>query len=437
MRTPPYSVPIKGMNDPQETFLRVWSVGALLRAVSNAIDGHLNPVAITGELSGFTRAASGHCYFSLKDEQGQIRCAMFRRAAGLVDFTPSDGQRVEVRGRLGIYEQRGELQLVAESMQKAGEGDLFREFVALKAKLETEGLFDPARKRPLPRFPRAIGVVTSLDGAALHDVVHTLQRRVPHIPVQIYPSGVQGAQAASELCDSLLQAGNRREVDLLLLVRGGGSMEDLWAFNDERLARVIAGSPVPVISGVGHETDFTIADFCADLRAPTPTAAAELCAPPLQALALTLAQTGERLTGALTRHLQSHAQRLDWAASRVGQPSHLVTRQQSRLAAASHALRQLTISRLEREAQRGARLALDWPTRLKAALRHQQHRLERSQFRLAVLDPKLILQRGYVWLSDAQGTPVTHAGSISVGQALRATLVDGEVDLTAAAIRPR
>ena len=267
---------------------RVWPVGSLLRAIADSLEARFNPVAVQGELAGFSRASSGHCYFSLKDGQGQIRCAMFRRAASLLDFSPRDGQLVELRGRLGVYEPRGELQLVVESMRQAGQGTLFEQFLQLKARLEAEGLFDTARKRPLPVMPRAIGVVTSLGAAALHDVVTALQRRAPHIPVVIYPASVQGAQAAGELRGAVLKAGERRstdQVDVLLLVRGGGAMEDLWAFNDEALARAIVASPMPVVCGVGHETDFTIADFCADVRAPTPTAAAELCAQPQSRLA--------------------------------------------------------------------------------------------------------------------------------------------------------
>ncbi|MDB5939114.1 MAG: Exodeoxyribonuclease large subunit, partial [Polaromonas sp.] len=262
---------------------RIWPVGSLLRAIAESLEARFNPVAVQGEISGFSRASSGHCYFSLKDEQGQVRCAMFRRAAGLLDFSPRDGQLVELRGRLGVYEPRGELQLVVESMQQAGQGSLFEQFLLLKARLEAEGLFAAARKRPLPVMPRAIGVVTSLGAAALHDVVTALQRRAPHIPVVLYPASVQGAQAAGELRGALLKAAERQaadRVEVLLLVRGGGAMEDLWAFNDELLARAIIASPMPVVCGVGHETDFTIADFCADVRAPTPTAAAELCAQP-------------------------------------------------------------------------------------------------------------------------------------------------------------
>ena len=264
----------------RESSVRVWPVSSLLKAIADSLEARFNPVAVQGEISGFSRAASGHCYFSLKDDDGQIRCAMFRRATSLLDFTPRDGHRVELRGRLGVYEARGELQLIVESMRQAGQGTLFEQFLKLKAKLEAEGLFGPDRKRSLPLLPKTVGVVTSLGAAALHDVVTALQRRAPHISVVVYPASVQGTQAPSELRDALLKAFKRREVDVLLLVRGGGAMEDLWAFNDEALARTIAESPIPIVSGVGHETDFTIADFCADVRAPTPTAAAELCAQP-------------------------------------------------------------------------------------------------------------------------------------------------------------
>ena len=206
--------------------VRIWPVGSLLRAIADSLEARFNPVAVQGELTGFSRASSGHCYFSLKDAQGQVRCAMFRRAAGLLDFPPRDGQLVELRGRLGVYEPRGELQLVVESMRQAGQGSLFEQFLQRKARLEAEGLFESARKRPLPLMPRAIGVVTSLGAAALHDVVTALQRRVPHIPVVIYPASVQGAQASGELRDALRKAGGRHEqdqVDVLLLVRGGGA----------------------------------------------------------------------------------------------------------------------------------------------------------------------------------------------------------------------
>ena len=446
---------------------RVWPVGALTRAVADALEARFNPVAVRGEVSGFTRAASGHCYFSLKDDRGQLRCAMFRRAAGLLDFSPREGDEVEVRGRLTVYEPRGDLQLVVESMQRAGQGALFEQFLRLKARLEAEGLFDATRKRPLPAMPRGIGVVTSLGAAALRDVLHALARRVPHIPVLLAPAAVQGAGAPAELCRALqnlylltndgqaLEAHSMTEkappIDLILLVRGGGSIEDLWAFNDEQLARTIAASPVPVISGVGHETDFTIADFVADLRAPTPTAAAELAsAPREQALALVEA-LDERLGRALRRRLDAEAQRLDWLTGRLGRPSQAVAGERLRLDRTAQRLRHALGLRLQREqaqlARWGERLPRAMPAplaaervrlqrlaeRLPAALRRQHEmacqRLERAAVRLEAVNPQRVLERGYARLEDAAGRPVTHAAQTAPGQALLATLADGRVDL--------
>jgi exodeoxyribonuclease VII large subunit len=358
---------------------------------------------------------------------------MFRRAASVLDFSPRDGQLVELRGRLGVYEPRGELQLVVEAMQQAGQGNWFEQFLRLKASLEAQGLFDAARKRPLSPLPTAIGVVTSLGAAALHDVVSALQRRAPHIPVMIYPASVQGAQAAGELCQALRTAYQRRETDkveVLLLVRGGGAMEDLWAFNDEQLARTIVASPVPVISGVGHETDFTIADFCADVRAPTPTAAAELCAQPQSHWLGALAQTFSRLQSGVERQMQSHSQRLDWAASRVSRPSHLVTRQQARLAGLTQRLSHATRSALRAEQVKLQALETDFPKDVAASLQRSRQQLERAQLRLELLDPRLTLQRGYAWLSDMHGQPITAASATHIGQPVRATLADGQVDLT-------
>ena len=252
----------------------VWAVGPLLRAIADTLAARFNPVAVRGEISGFSRAASGHCYFSLKDGTGQIRCAMFRRAADSLNFQPGEGMVVEAQGRLDLYGPRGDLQLIVECLQPAGQGTLFEQFLRLKAKLEAEGLFDAGRKQVLPRFPRSIGVVTSLGAAALRDVATTLRRRVPHVPVTIYPASVQGASAPDEIVAALRQAYDRHasgECEVLLLVRGGGSIEDLWSFNDERVVRAVVDAPMPVISGVGHETDFTLVDFAADLRAPTPT----------------------------------------------------------------------------------------------------------------------------------------------------------------------
>jgi exodeoxyribonuclease VII large subunit len=256
----------------------------------------------------------------------------------LLDFAPRDGLLVEVRGRLGVYDARGELQLVVESLHQSGEGSLFEQFLKLKAKLEGEGLFDGARKRVLPMLPACVGVITSLGAAALHDVITSLQRRAPHVRVVIYPAIVQGAHAAAALCEALLTAYKRQEADVLLLVRGGGAMEDLWAFNDEVLARTIVASPVPLISGIGHETDFTIADFCADIRAPTPTAAAELCAQPQAVWLDTLGLVARRLANGVDRQLQAANQRQDIAASRFSQPSHFITRQQAAVGAYAQTL---------------------------------------------------------------------------------------------------
>lgn len=412
--------------------VHIWPVGSLLHAISDSLEARFNPVLVEGEITGFSRAASGHCYFSLKDEDGQMRCAMFRRAAMLLDFSPVDGQRVQLRGRLGVYEPRGELQLVAESLQPAGQGRWFEQFLKLKAQLQAQGLFDAARKKPIPPMPRAIGVVTSLGAAALHDVLTALQRRVPHIPVMIYPASVQGANAPAELAQALRKAYACAQVDVLLLVRGGGSMEDLLAFNAPELAYVIVDSPIPIVSGIGHETDFTIADFCTDLRAPTPTAAAELCAEPQEVLLARLDAAKQRLQKGIEKKMQFYWQGLDAAASRLRQPSHWTMRQNARL--------DLQIQKL----QHAARLALNqWmhrlmniekqlPQCLSAKLKQEQARLENLQVRLQALDPQAVLNRGYALLTDAQGKTVTRAQHLKTGQSLRATLSDGGVDLTVA-----
>ncbi|WP_210546684.1 exodeoxyribonuclease VII large subunit [Rhodoferax sp. PAMC 29310] len=431
---------------------RVWPVGALCRAIADALEARFNPVTVKGEVSGFSRAASGHCYFSLKDESGQLRCAMFRRAAVSLDFAPRDGELVEVRGRLGVYEPRGDLQLIVESMSRAGQGALFEQFLKLKAKLEGEGLFDPARKRPLPVMPRGIGVVTSLGAAALHDVMTALQRRVPHIPVVVAPASVQGSQAPRELISALsnlyrlAQDGRALEpdltpkklrdksaekpiIDVIILVRGGGSMEDLWAFNDEQLARTVALSPVPLVCGVGHETDFTIADFVADLRAPTPTAAAELVSQPRDVWLNALDRAAQRLDDTVLRHLDQQSQRLDVAAARIGRPSALMARQHGRLASAAQRL-QLSarqVLRQERQTLDGVQSAL--PTALSRGQQRQDDRLQRAALRLGLLDPSLVLQRGYAWLTTAQGDTISSVSQTAPGQAVRATLSDGAVDL--------
>ena len=421
---------------------RIWEVGALCRAIADALEARFNPVAVRGEITGFSRASSGHCYFSIKDANGQLRCAMFRRAAGLLDFSPRDGELVEVRGRLGVYEARGDLQFIVESMQRAGQGALFEQFLRLKAQLEGEGLFDPRRKRPLPLQPRGIGLITSLGAAALHDVVTALRRRVPHIPVVLIPAQVQGAAAPQSMVTALRQMCALAEgeapadgettpvVDVILLVRGGGSMEDLWAFNDEQLARTIVQSPVPLVSGVGHETDFTIADFCADLRAPTPTAAAELVAQPREVWLGALDLLADRLESAVQRQIDLRHQRLDQAAQRLGRPSGLAAREQLRLARCAQRLRHGMLLNLERLALKNKALEADFAQKTARHIALQSDRLERARLRLDLLNPHLVLQRGYALLTDSHGHAVTSVGQARLGDALRATLADGVLDVT-------
>lgn len=429
------------MNEREQTpagGVRVWAVGALCRAVADALEARFNPVAVKGEISGFSRASSGHCYFSLKDQNGQLRCAMFRRAANLLDFVPRDGDQVEVRGRLAVYEPRGDLQLVVESLRRAGQGALFEQFLQRKAKLEAEGLFDGARKRPLPAMPRAIGLVTSLGAAALHDVVTTLRRRVPHIPVVLVPAAVQGASAPAELVRSLeVLYAQDPGVDVILLVRGGGSIEDLWAFNDETLARTIVGSPVPIVSGVGHETDFTIADFCADVRAPTPTAAAELVAAPRDLWLGALELMEERLRGAVLAKLDVSSQRLDLAAGRLGRPSELAGRQRLRLAHHAQRMHYALQTRTTRLTHAQQALQTGLLSRLGMALdRHREH-LDRAALRLKLLDPELVIQRGYALITDASGQAITSVTRLATGDEVQARLVDGNADLKVLETRPK
>ena len=431
------------MNDPSSTLAatRLWQVGALCRAVADALDARFNPVSVGGEISGFTRAASGHCYFSLKDDTGQLRCAMFRRAAGLLDFSPREGDRVEVRGRLGVYEPRGELQLVVESMRPAGQGTLFEQFLKLKAKLELEGLFDPVRKKTLPALPRGIGIVTSLGAAALHDVVTALQRRVPHIAVTVAPASVQGDGAPRELCQALLSlyalaqapataTAHAVPLDVILLVRGGGSMEDLWAFNDEQLVRTMARSPVPIICGVGHETDFTLADFVADLRAPTPTAAAELVSEPTAALLGLAEGLGSRLQDAVERFVDRQSQRVDLATSRLGRPSALAQRQRLELSSFEQSLQHAVRMALHVRHAEVARLTQDLLPVLGRTWQRSKDRTQRAALRLGLLDPSLVLKRGYAWLTLDNGHTLTTVAQAQPGQHVRASLTDGTVDLT-------
>ena len=299
---------------------RVIGVAELNRLAKELIEVNLPLMWISGEISNFVRAASGHCYFSLKDAQAQVRCVMFRHKLQYQDWKPENGMQVEVRASPSFYEARGEFQLVVETMRQSGLGALYAAFEKLKAKLQAEGLFDEENRQPLPRFPRAIGVVTSLKAAALRDVLTTLRRRMPAIPVVVYPTAVQGEGAGREIAAAIAVADARAECDVLIVCRGGGSIEDLWAFNEEVVARAIHACSLPVISGVGHETDFTIADFVADMRAPTPTAAAQLASPNREELVQDAGHFAQRLRRVAERALERRMQQLDGLARSLVHP---------------------------------------------------------------------------------------------------------------------
>lgn len=418
---------------------QVWSVAALLLAANDALQSRFGACVVRGELSGFTRAASGHCYFTLKDADGagaSLRCAMFRRAAGMLDFLPRDGQQVEVRGRVAVYEARGELQLVVEGMQRLGAGALFEEFLRLKARLEAQGLFEASRKRALPSHPARIGVVTSLGAAALRDVLTTLSRRAPQVEVVVYPALVQGAEAPASLVAALELAARRHEVDLLLLCRGGGSLEDLWSFNDERVVRAVANSALPLVCGVGHETDVTLADLAADLRAPTPTAAAELAAPAREDLLGELAVLAHRARRAVHRAIEGRALRLDQAALRFARPGQVLARHAHLLKAHDERRRNALLSAIRLQQQRQQA----WRERLARAphvpLQRASDRLDALQARLQALDPRRVLQRGYAWVTDESGHAVVSVQGLHPGQRVRAVWADGEASAELLQVQP-
>lgn len=414
------------------------SVSALLHALSSSLSDRFADVTVEGELAGFARAASGHCYFSLKDAEGApalVRTALFRRSAAQLRFAPQDGQRVRCRGRIALYEPRGELQFVAEWMEPAGQGALYEQFLRLKAQLEAEGLFDAARKRALPVYPRRLGVITSLGAAALHDVCVLLARRAPQVEVVVIPSLVQGGEAPAQLVRALATANARGDLDLLLLVRGGGSLEDLWAFNDPLLVRAVAGSRLPVVCGVGHETDLTLCDLAADLRAPTPTAAAELAAPAQDELLNGLDQVWRRLRERLARRLETHEQRLDRLALRLARPAQGLQRQQQRCERLRDRLQQAVHQVLRQHQQRLEVIRAQGQHRVRLSLAMAQQRLGPLDAQLRALAPQQVLARGFVWLDDGRGHPLTRAAQLQPGQRLRAVLQDGRADLAVAAVQ--
>ncbi len=422
---------------------RVWGVGALVQAVGDTLAARFGSCVVRGEISGFTRASSGHGYFTLKDEHGQaaIRCAMFRRALSQVDFAPGEGMLVEARGQLAVYEARGELQLVVEGLQRAGAGALYEQFLRLKAKLETEGLFDAGRKRPMLAFPRRVAVVTSLQAAALRDVLTALARRAPHVEVVLLPCAVQGVEAPAQIVQSLAQLAMAHHggccFDAAIVCRGGGSLEDLWAFNDERVVRAIAACPVPVISGVGHETDVTLADFAADLRAPTPTAAAELVARDRTSALAELVAHGRHLHHRVHQRLDTLSQRQDSAALRLARPSQLLAQHRQQLALLEHRLPAACGMQVQRAGQQlpalQSRLLRAAQTQ---AWRHRQS-LAHLETRLQALDPQRVLERGYAWLSTADGLPMLSAAAVQPDQAVQAVLADGVLRMRVTDVLPR
>ncbi|TDY53206.1 exodeoxyribonuclease VII large subunit [Paraburkholderia rhizosphaerae] len=434
-------------------------VSALNRAIGTMLERSFPLVWVSGEVSNFTRAASGHWYFSIKDAQAQMRCVMFRGRAQYAEFTPREGDRIEVRALVTMYEPRGELQLNVEAVRRTGQGRLFEAFLKLKAQLEAEGLFAAERKRALPPHPRAVGIVTSLQAAALRDVLTTLARRAPHVPVIVYPAPVQGAGVGAKLAAMVETANRRREVDVLIVCRGGGSIEDLWAFNEEVLARAIAASAVPVVSGVGHETDFTIADFAADVRAPTPTGAAELVSPQRVLLLRDLDHRHATLARGFGRMMERRAQQLDWLARRLVSPAERLARQRTHLQQLSVRLASAGARPVRDARARFALLRMRWQRwcpdvavhrsavarldeRLQGAFvrRHERDaaRIAALAARLEVLSPQRTFERGYAALLDAQsGRALRAPAALKPGRRLTVHLAEGSADIALADVQPR
>ena len=431
---------------------QVFTVTRLNSAVRMILEQDLGLVWLTGELSNLAMPSSGHWYFSLKDMSAQVRCAMFKGNNRRVAFRPQDGMQVLVQARVSLYEPRGDYQLIIESMQPAGDGVLALRFEELKRRLGAEGLFDESRKRPLPREPRAVGLITSATGAALHDMLTVLKRRAPDLPVFIYPTQVQGSAAISQIVAAIAKANQRTEVDVLIVGRGGGSLEDLWCFNEEAVARAIAHSAIPVVSAVGHEVDVTISDFAADLRAPTPSAAAELVAPDSSARAQRLVHLHQRLTQAMTRHQTAARHGFVLLQKRLEHqdPKRRLEQQSQRLDELDRRLQQLLASRLHLGERRLAslelRLQAQSPEKHLAAgkRRHQlaeerlhaliarrrdlaSHRLAMLSARLDGVSPLATLGRGYAIVRTPSGEVISRAGQVSAGQPLVTTLAEGQL----------
>lgn len=420
----------------------VSSVSELLGQIRHLVESSIPLGWVAGEVSNLVRAASGHLYFTLKDERAQIRCAMWRNRAQLLPFQLAEGMHVEVRAQGTVYEARGDLQLSVENVRRAGQGSLYEAFLKLKARLESEGLFDAARKRPIPALPRAVGIVTSPAAAALRDVLASLARRASHLPVIVYPTPVQGETAGEQIAAAIRVAGVRAKqdgIDLLLVCRGGGSIEDLWSFNHEAVARAIAESPIPVISGVGHETDTTIADFAADLRAATPTAAAEIATAGWLVLRERLPRLASDLRRAGQRRLREASQRIDELQRRLAHPRTRLARSAERLSAMQvrlqqardHCLRTRRVRVESLAALLAARAPRIEPLRVQLAaserglmrgmawqLAGARQRLDGLAARLTALDPDAVLSRGYAIVRTEDGGIVRDAATVPHGAKL-------------------
>ena len=409
-------------------FKSILSVSELLRSARDLLERRFPLTWIGGEISSLSRAASGHWYFSLKDDSAQVECVMYRTRAAALDWEPREGQRVEARALVTLYEPRGRFQLNVESLRLAGVGALYERFLQLKERLEREGLFAAEAKRALPPYPRGIGIVTSLAAAALQDVLTTLARRNPAVPVFVYPVPVQGAAAVERIARMLRVAGERSECDVLLLVRGGGSIEDLWSFNEETVARAIRACALPVVVGVGHETDITIADLAADRRAPTPTAAAEL----VSVARSELLERLDRLAGRASREAR---RRLDYAAQALDAMSRRLAHPSERLQASRMLLTQLAARLTQASARRVDALhyrLVELPGKLSArlAMHLAAHRAELARLRASLtgLNPNAVLARGYSITRDAAGAVITDPARLADGELLRTTLAKGWIE---------
>ncbi len=386
---------------------KILTVSELNRLANQVLTQSFPLFWVSGEVSNLTRAASGHWYFSLKDSGAQVRCVMFKGRNSYLDWSPKEGDKVEARCTVTLYEARGDFQLTIEFLQRAGLGALFEAFEKLKTKLQLEGLFDTAYKKRLPAHPKKIGIVTSPDAAALRDVLTTLQRRMPSIPIVIYPTPVQGKGAAALIANAVRLANQRGECDVLIICRGGGSIEDLWQFNEEIVARAIAECSIPIISGIGHETDFTICDFVADMRAATPTAAAELATPSRESMLNRLNQLKQQLTKNTQYFLSQRSQTLDYLARRLTSPLQKIEQQQTYLA------------------QIGYRLNAS----INQQLQTKQYNLLRLSQNLQHLNPQAVLTRGYAFVQNKLGAIISSSEQLQSGDEVILTFEIGSAEV--------